>query len=234
MLVPMSPQRRVRHRLMIFARFPERGRVKSRLAAELGEETALAIYRAMLDDLLDSIGTSDSTTEVELLWTGGEQASGAEILSTFRHHRICMQSGTNLGERLVTAFAERIHFHRARRVIAIGVDVPHLSRAMIDSAFALLESFDWVVGPATDGGYYLIGARAAAFDLAVFEGVDWGSSRVLDQTLATIRGRGQNIALLPEMSDIDRPDDLRTIGNPTPRLAEVLRQIDWENDGGGR
>jgi uncharacterized protein len=227
-------QRRVRHRLMIFARYPERGRVKSRLAGELGQETALEIYRAMLDDLLDSIGSSDAATEVELLWTGGEQVSGSEILSTFRNHRLCMQSGADLGERLITAFAERIYFHRARRLIAIGVDVPHLSRAMIDSAFALLESFDWVVGPATDGGYYLIGARAAAFDLEVFEGVEWGSGRVLEQTLATIRGRGQNIAILPEMSDIDRPEDLGRIEDPTPRLAEVLRRIEGKDEAGGR
>src|SRR5918911_532284 len=73
----------------------------------------------------------------------------------------------DLGDRLAMAFSERFFFHRTQKCVAIGVDEPALPRALIDHAVALLDSCDWVIGPAGDGGYYLIGCRAAAYDTAI-------------------------------------------------------------------
>jgi len=106
------------------------------------------------------------------------------------------------------AFSERFFFHRTDKIIAIGVDDPSLARELIDHAFALLDSCDWVIGPAADGGYYLIGCRAAAFNPEVFIDIEWGTNSVLSATLEKIRGWTSCVAQLPERRDIDAGEDL--------------------------
>lgn len=201
--VPPAPQR-----LLVFARLPEAGAVKTRLAATLGESRALTIYRAMLRDLLTSIGTSTGDTEVEILWAPTPIANGAALREAFGTHTLAMQTGATLGDRLAMAFSERFFFHRTEKIIAIGVDDPLLSREIVDHAFAILDSCDWVVGPATDGGYYLIGCRAAAFDTSIFSDIDWGTDTVFAATMAKIAAWGSTVATLPERADIDTEEDL--------------------------
>jgi rSAM/selenodomain-associated transferase 1 len=197
-----------RQRLLVFARLPESGAVKTRLAASIGDERALAVYRAMLRDLIASIGESDETTEIEFLWPPTPHANGAALRDAFAHHSVAMQTGESLGDRLAMAFSERFFFHRTQKILAIGVDDPNLPRELIDHAFALLDSCEWVVGPATDGGYYLIGCRSLAFNIDVFTNIDWGTPTVLPTTLARIHAAQQTVALLPERSDIDTVEDL--------------------------
>jgi hypothetical protein len=119
-----------------------------------------------------------------------------------------MQTGTTLGDRLAMAFSERFFFQATQKIIAIGVDDPRLSRETVDHAFALLDSCEWVLGPATDGGYYLIGCRAGAFDTSVFVDIEWGSEKVLATTQERIRALGSTVAMLPMRSDIDTAEDL--------------------------
>jgi len=109
--------------------------------------------------------------------------------------------------------------------VAIGVDDPTLNRELIDHAFALLESCEYVVGPATDGGYYLIGCRALAFDPELFLGIEWGTSTVLETTLRKIAALERTVALLPERYDIDVAADLEryAAGDHGGELARVLR-----------
>src|SRR5207245_1792315 len=125
-------------RLLVFARLPELGKVKTRLGESIGAERALAVYEAMLRDLLRSIGGSNEETEIEVLWAPTAAATGEALRRAFGNHPLAMQTGANLGDRLAMAFSERFFFHRAQKVIAIGVDDPRLSREMIDDAFALL------------------------------------------------------------------------------------------------
>jgi len=208
-------------RLLIFARVPELGRVKSRLAAGVGEERALAIYEAMLRDTLQSMDPGDPAghatgegayppreTEVEILWAPTPNANNDTLHRAFGDRALAMQTGETLSERLAMAFSERFFFQRTLKIVAIGVDDPTLSRALIDDAFMLLDSVEWVVGPAVDGGYYLIGCRGATFDVEVFTGIDWGTSRVLAQTLERIANLSATVALLPERRDIDVAEDL--------------------------
>jgi rSAM/selenodomain-associated transferase 1 len=197
-------------RLLIFARLPERGRVKTRLARDLGDDRALAIYEAMLRDLLQSIGESTSEMEVEVMWAPSPNANGETLRRAFGDRNLAMQTGETLGDRLSMAFSERFFFQRTQKIVAIGVDDPTLPRALVDQTFALLDGCEWVVGPATDGGYYLIGCRAAAFDVEIFANVEWGTNKVLASTLDCIRGWGSSLALLPERRDIDVADDLAT------------------------
>lgn len=197
-----------RQRLLVFARLPELGQVKTRLAADVGDARALAIYEAMLADLLDSIGPSSRDMEIEILWAPTPNANGDALRQAFRDHALAMQTGATLGDRLAMAFSERFFFHKTHKVIAIGVDDPALPRTVIDHAFALLDSCEWVLGPATDGGYYLIGCRALSYDTNVFLDVEWGTSSVLATTLAKISHAQQTVALLPLRSDIDTAEDL--------------------------
>ncbi|HEX6159398.1 MAG TPA: TIGR04282 family arsenosugar biosynthesis glycosyltransferase, partial [Thermoanaerobaculia bacterium] len=185
-------------RLLVFARLPERGAVKTRLAREVGDDRALAIYEAMLADLLDSIGPSTPETEIEILWAPTPYASGDRLRRAFRDHALAIQTGQTLGDRLSMALSERFFFHRTEKILCIGVDDPDLPRELLDHAFALLDSCEWVVGPATDGGYYLIGCRALSYRSEIFAGIDWGTERVLAQTLERIATEQQSVALLPE------------------------------------
>lgn len=203
--IPPAPKR-----LLVFARLPERGAVKTRLAAEIGDDRALAVYSAMLRDTLASIGESRDDTEVEVMWAPTEAANGDALAKAFGQRSLAMQTGETLGERLSMAFSERFFFHRTERIVAVGVDDPTLPRPLIDAAFALLESCDWVVGPARDGGYYLIGCRGPAFDNDAFQDVAWGTSSVFSSTVAKIRAWQSNLAILPMRSDIDTAADLET------------------------
>jgi len=203
---------RPKEKLLVFARVPQRGRVKSRIARELGEERTLQLYQAMLADLLDSVGDSSSHSEVEILWTADGEVGGDELRKWFGDRELSTQTGRDLGERLVTAFSERILFDKTEKVIAIGTDAPTLGREEIELAFQLLDSCDWVLGPAMDGGYYLIGCREEAFFTRAFEEIEWGSSTVFEATRERLRTRNRTVAILPVRNDLDEMSDLRSFG----------------------
>jgi rSAM/selenodomain-associated transferase 1 len=194
-------------RLLVFARLPERGRVKTRLAESIGDEAALAAYETMLRDLLASIGKPSPETEIEILWAPSESANGEALTRAFGDLPTAMQTGANLGDRLSMAFSERFFFHATQKIIAIGIDDPSLPRALIDHAFALLDSCEWITGPAEDGGYYLIGCRGAVFDPAIFQDVEWGTSSVFATTMSKIAEWQNTVAVLPERWDIDVAED---------------------------
>ena len=203
--IPPPPKR-----LLVFARLPEHGAVKTRLASEVGDDRALAVYSAMLRDALASIGESKEDTEVEVLWAPTEAADGETLSKAFGDRPLAMQTGETLGDRLSMAFSERFFFYRTDRIIAVGVDDPTIPRPLIDTAFDLLESCDWVLGPARDGGYYLIGCRGPAFDSEAFQEIAWGASSVFSSTIAKLRTWQRNLAVLPMRSDIDTAEDLET------------------------
>jgi uncharacterized protein len=200
-------------RLLVFARLPELGKVKTRLAAEVGAERALAVYESMLRGLIAAVGTSTPDLEIEVMWPPTPNATGEALRRAFGPHALAIQTGTGLGDRLSMALSERFFFHRTEKIVVIGVDDPSLTRELIDHAFALLESCEYVLGPATDGGYYLIGCRALAYDPLVFQDIAWGTSTVLAATLARIAGLGRTVALLPEHYDIDTAADLERYMN---------------------
>ena len=202
-------------RLLVFARLPELGKVKTRLAAELGDARALAVYESMLRDVVSSVGESSEDTEIEFLWPPTPAADGALLSKSFGEHAKAMQTGATLGDRLSMAFSERFFFHRTDKIIAIGVDDPLLPRTLIDHAFALLDSCEYVIGPAQDGGYYLFGCRALSFEPEVFKGIEWGTQTVLSETIRRISATQRTCALLPERFDIDTADDLERYARAT-------------------
>ncbi len=198
-------------RLLVFARVPEEGRVKTRLAASIGSARALALYEAMVHDTLRSIGNPAPDLEIEILWAPEPGVKGEALLRAFGDRPLAMQTGSTLGDRLAMAFSERFFFSRTKKIIAIGIDDPFLTRETIDHAFSLLDSCEWVAGPATDGGYYLLGCRAASFKTEVFQGIAWGTDSVMSATLQKIREWSASVAVLPRRSDIDVAADLARI-----------------------
>ena len=215
-------------RLLVFARLPELGKVKTRLSPDLGEEKALAVYEAMLHDSLEAIGGSTEDLDVEIVWAPTPDANGETLRRAFGDRSLAMQTGATLGDRLAMAFSERFYFQQTERIIAVGVDDPLLTRATVEEAFALLESCEWVIGPASDGGYYLIGCRSPSFTPAIFRDVRWGTSSVLPLTLERIRQWQHTVAMLPERYDIDVMEDLRRFAAEHAagegRLPRLLRE----------
>ena len=182
------------------AKHPVPGRVKTRLAAALGADTACALYRAFVLDLAERL----RALPYAVTWAyTPPDAPFAELLPGARCRP---QHGRDLGERLAAAIADELA-EGPGPVLAIGADAPHVPAApLAEAAAALAGRADVVLGPAADGGYYLIGIRGPAPDL--FAGIAWGTAGVLEATLARARAAGLAPHLLPPSFDIDQPADL--------------------------
>ena len=195
-------------RLLVFVRQPEPGQVKTRLAGTQGEAFAAELYGCFVDDLLDALAAG--RYRLEILFTPASR--GEEIRQRFGGHFACLpQEGEGLGERMENAF--RSAFARgAATAVLIGSDIPDLTAAVIEAAFGALEKdHDAALGPALDGGYYLIGFRAGAFAPEVFRGMNWGEGTVGEETLRRLRARGARLHLAPPWRDIDREEDLAAL-----------------------
>jgi rSAM/selenodomain-associated transferase 1 len=205
--VPAPPARH----LLLFTKPARPGRVKTRLIGDLTPAQAAELHAAFLDDLLDRLRTGRFA--VTLAWALEE---GDEIpAGPFPGIR---QRGDGLGDRLYNALSEAAADGAA--VAALGSDHPTLPVAAVERAFDLLEEgADAVLGPAEDGGYYLIALRAAAVARRLFEDIAWSTGRVLPATLERIAELGLRLELLPLASDVDTPDDLR-------RLAAAMAEDD--------
>ena len=187
-------------RLVIFLKAPRPGAVKTRLAASLGAEPACAAYRRLVEALLRNLAL---LPKAELCFAPGDAA--AEIKPSLRRGwTSCPQIGADLGERLQAAFAG--HFESdAQQVVIIGSDCPDVTAQDIEDAWLALDGHDVVLGPALDGGYWLIGLRAP--QPALFTGIPWSTDRVFGETICRAREAGLRVALLRELSDVDTAAD---------------------------
>jgi rSAM/selenodomain-associated transferase 1 len=156
----------------------------------------------MLEDTLEM--TARSVAEERFVYWA-EAPAGRETVELPSEVVARDQTGRDLGERLGRVFGDLLG-GPDDRVVAIGVDCPDLEPGIILEAYEALSASDLVLGPASDGGYYLLALRRMAPQL--FEGVDWGTERVLEQTLERAKRAGLETALLGGLSDLDTPDDL--------------------------
>jgi uncharacterized protein len=183
-------------RLIVFLKAPRVGEVKTRLGLETGMENALGIYRQLLDSLLENL---KSFRGVELRVTPND--GGEEIQGWVRPGWVVRKQGTGgLTERLVAAFAEAFA-SGAERVVVIGSDCPEVTIEDIETAWEALATNDLVLGPAVDGGYWLVGLRRALPE--IFSGIAWSSDRVLEKTLQIARQSGLKTHLLRTLNDVD-------------------------------
>ena len=189
---------------ILFARSPEKGRVKTRLASLLEEDAVLELYRCFVHDILATLMRSGFELRI-FFYPPEARKEMRDWLGSA--HRYAAQQGEDLGRRMKNAFRSVFNegFHRS---ILIGSDVPDLPLCIVEEAVTALSSRDAVVGPARDGGYYLIGFNADRFPQEVFRHIHWGTSTVFQETSRVLRDCGYDVCELPQWRDIDTHEDL--------------------------
>jgi rSAM/selenodomain-associated transferase 1 len=191
--------------VLLFARAPRLGTVKSRLAAAVGEEAALTVYRALGRRVVEQIAPVSSLT----IWYDPPDALG-EMRAWLGEHAFRPQPEGDLGARITFGFREHFAAHPDRPVLAVGADAPEVDGETILAAARALAAGDVVIGPAQDGGYYLIGVSRPYPEL--FEGIPWGTSEVCEVTTGRCLALGTPPVLLPKLRDVDRLEDLAALG----------------------
>lgn len=219
-------------RLLLFTKPAREGRVKTRLIGDLTAAQAAALHVAFLEDLLDRLRQGDF--DLCLAWDldATDEVPAGPIPGI-------RQQGDDLGERLYQALLDAAE--ESLMVMALGSDHPTLPLALVHEAFDRLEQgAEVVLGPAEDGGYYLIALREYAVDRRLFENIAWSTDQVLPATLERCRELDFIVDLLPPASDVDTPEDLRRLAElmsaddlGCPRTRELLRTWQWLPEGMG-
>ncbi len=206
-------------RLIVFAKLPQSGRVKTRLAATIGPDRALRVYRKLLAATL-CLASRSPVERREWRFDaapGVLPAGNAALLRRLANRGwiIAPQQGRDLGERMAQAIESGLD--AGNSVVLIGADCPVLETGDISAAFDALKATDAVFGPAEDGGYVLVGLSRALPEL--FEAMPWGSDQVMSRSLERLESSGASVALLREMWDVDRQADLERYqaGLPAPQ-----------------
>ena len=186
--------------IIIFVRQPELGKVKTRLAATMGNEKALAVYRFLLQHTYGLI--KDSSFAVNVFYAGSMAEDDLWRSSNIKKR---IQQGNDLGEKMSNAF-KAVFADGFSKVLIIGSDCFELSIELINQAFEQLGSVDVVIGPAKDGGYYLLGMNAPFKEL--FQNIVWSTSTVYSETLEKINQHRYSAAALPVLTDVDTEADI--------------------------
>jgi rSAM/selenodomain-associated transferase 1 len=226
-------------------KYPEVGKVKLRIAESVGEEAATGLYRCFIQDTLTTVQSLDIPYHIAV--------HPPESVEQFQQwlgasYQFLQQKGMNLGERLRNGFLTM--FQKGyRQVIALASDSPDLPLETVQNAVSSLQTHKVVIGPASDGGYYLIGFSNDYFIPEVFEDISWSTETVFQETLSRIESVTNLVNVLPEWSDIDTRSDLMQFHEtyrfqPTkslhtmdylrshPRLLQILLRDDaFEADG---
>jgi rSAM/selenodomain-associated transferase 1 len=192
--------------LIIFVKAPISGEVKTRLAADVGEEKALQVYSQLLEITKNIALQFDAT---RIIWSNKKWKANPNYWPNefFEFH---LQNGSNLGEKMANALD--YHFKEGySKLLLIGSDCPEINHAILEEALAALDSFDIVLGPAKDGGYYLIAMKK--IHEALFEDKQWSNDQVLAQTIKRAKAKNLSYHLLQTLSDIDNVTDLILLPN---------------------
>ncbi len=224
----MIDKNAVENALIIFIKNPQLGKVKTRLAKTIGDEKALEIYLELSKITRENCQILSQKTQ---LLRGQSTIQPYVFYSDFINKNDdwsndifekSVQSGDDLGDRMLNAFASILKNHE--KACIIGSDCPTLSVAILESAFEALDNHDFVVGPSTDGGYYLLGMNAPQYlsdnkseirnpkseiepPQYLFENMVWSTENVLSETLKRIKKQDKTVALLPELTDVDEEKD---------------------------
>jgi uncharacterized protein len=196
-----------KHAVILFVKLPEKGKVKSRLAQSMDEDLVLRLYENMVLDTIDMLTgggfplricfTPPNARDRILEWLGQEYHSFPQI-------------GDDLGVRMKKAF-ERVFSEDVKYALLIGSDIPGLTAKIINEAFTALLTDDMVIGPADDGGYYLIGFRNKSFEPGIFHDKAWSTRTVFRETMDELHNKSLKIHVLPNLIDVDTMDNLKTL-----------------------
>ena len=239
-----------RCRLLLFLRYPQSGQTKTRLIPAIGAAGAAALQRCMAKYLVQHLQHPNWVLQVH--FSGASRAAMQALLGPELAYY--PQTEGALGDRLWYGLAQASQhglqaneLEKARslseqapalpviRTIAIGADCPELSSDHIQQAFNILQDQDLVIGPASDGGYYLIGLRQVFQGAAntsmqsLFQDIDWSTSRVFQQTMQKAQQLGLSHSQLETLSDIDRPEDLAILERLRHRIESDFIKTDWQD-----
>jgi len=222
--VPPSGSDRV---LVIMAKAPRPGAVKTRLVSSLSPEAVTAFYCCLMDDTL-ALARSLSDVEVAIMCPDSDVSELAQLAGT--QASVVAQKGDGLAAGLTSVFKHFTEGH-PRRIIAFNSDSPHLPRSILEDAFETLAAHDLVVGPTHDGGYYLVGAKAS--HPALFAGDGMGTTSALERLLSRARALELSVGFADPFYDIDVAGDLTRLAaelsqapERAPRTAAWLQK--WE------
>lgn len=192
-----------RSAIIIFAKQPSAGKVKTRLAKSTGEQFAVSFYRLVTEQLMNELR---NFSEFKKYLFFSPESHKNVMRNWFGNGFIYVkQKGTGLGLRMKDAF-EIVLSEGNDRIIIVGTDVPDLSSDVILNAFSKLELFDVVIGPCTDGGYYLLGMKQSIPE--IFENIKWSTDTVFKSTIKKLDQLNLSYLVLDEFQDIDTEDDL--------------------------
>jgi len=218
--------------LIIFLKAPVMGGVKTRLASQIGDDLALKAYQAMTADLRENLMEYEPLT-----WYFFDDPAGASLLnSPVSGERIRRQTGHDLGEKMSNAFAE-VFREQVDLAVLIGSDIPHLDRPLVDEYFLRLTEHPLVLGPARDGGYYLIGFQRRHFAPRVFQNIAWSSATVFKETLQRAKESAITAYSGKMLEDVDTLEGLRSamsdgaLQKSMPRLTGVFEEIQGQTQG---
>ena len=198
--------------VIILIRNPVLGCVKTRLAADIGRFNALNVYKTLLSytrKITNSIDSSRLLFYSDFIDFNDDWEDGI--------YQKYLQSGNDFGEKMLNAFNIALTQHEL--VVIIGSDCFELNSEIIELAFKKLKNFDVVIGPAKDGGYYLMGLKKVYPEL--FQGKKWSTDSVLSETINTVKSLELSYSLLPVLGDIDTLQDLK--------ISKLYEQLDFKN-----
>jgi len=207
--------------LAVFARSPVAGKVKTRLSPPLTADQALALHRALVEDTLDHLNLIERPG-IERLLLLSEPLQDPSALTVPGSWTTTVQASGGLGDRLASLFYTG--FRRGvTRLVVLGSDSPTVPPAVVHEAFDELERRKVVLGPAEDGGYYLLGCSEWIPEL--FQSIDWGTSEVLEQTMNVVKARKISVSTLIRWYDIDRSEDLEKLRQEIAYLQRSMPEL---------
>lgn len=190
-----------KNKLIIFAKQPKLGKVKTRLASTFGDEKTLEIYFELLDVTKNVTSVIDA--EKIVYWDELREDHPKEFEFGYQNR---IQETGDLGFKMENAFQNEFKLG-AKKIVIIGTDCPYLTNDIFEVAYSELDHTDFVLGPALDGGYYLLGMKE--FSPFIFHSIPWSTKDVLSLTIESIRKNNKTFTLLKELSDIDDINDFK-------------------------
>lgn len=209
----------------LFAKTPQLGQVKTRLATSVGEKLALEFHLAFVADSLENVSKLSALVDCYLYLTKPWDFAVAEFPSQIELFTLKYQSSGDLGNRLKIAFSEL--FSNYNSAIIIGTDSPNIPNLYLEEAISALSKYDSVIGPTTDGGYYLIGLKKEIKNFSkIFANINWSTETVFQETIERIQNQGLSLCSLPTWYDVDTVKDLdllkKDLLNPLSKTQECV------------
>jgi rSAM/selenodomain-associated transferase 1 len=197
-------QKQISASIILFLKYPVKGKVKTRLAKTIGDEKAVRLYKKLSENIIATISKL-SNSHKYIFYSEKEEK---DLINNWIKDKcfFAAQDGEDLGKRMKNAF-NQVFSHGARKVIILGSDIPDLSKEIIEEAISKLDENDIVIGPSPDGGYYLLGMKK--YSPFLFDNIIYSTNSVLEETIGKIKKKKLSYHILQTLEDIDTEDELK-------------------------